>query len=94
MKRIVAAAFAALALTAFAEGKKDAGSSAGAAPQKLMIYTSMKEVLIGELKDAYVKKYPNVSVDYYSAGAGKIMAKLAAERQSGQIVAGEPRERS
>ena len=87
MKRIaIAAVAAALTLTAVAEGKKDAPAS-GAAPQKLMIYTSMKEVLIGELKAAYVKKHPNVSVDYYSAGAGKIMAKLAAERQSGQVVA-------
>ncbi len=86
MKRIaiVTVALAAIALASCAGGKKDA---AGAAPQKLMIYTSMKEVLIGDLKNAFVAKYPNISVDYYSAGAGKIMAKLAAERQSGQIVA-------
>ncbi|GAB1482600.1 ABC transporter substrate-binding protein [Treponema sp.] len=92
MKRIVALALSlsVFALVAFAEGKQDSAASsntASAGPQKLMIYTSMKEVLIGELKDAYVKKYPNIKVDYYSAGAGKIMAKLAAERQSGQIVA-------
>jgi len=55
--------------------------------EKLMVYTSMKEVLIGELRDAFVKKYPNLQFDYYSAGAGKIMAKIAAERQSGQLVA-------
>src|SRR5512145_1509713 len=53
--------------------------------EKLMVYTSMKEVLIGELRDAFTKKYPNVQFDYYSAGAGKIMAKIAAERQSGQL---------
>lgn len=88
MKRILIAALALLALAASvpAGGKADAPAS-GAAPEKLMVYTSMKEVLIGELKDAYVKKHPNVKVDYYSAGAGKIMAKLAAERQSGQVVA-------
>lgn len=88
MKRFVlAAALAAIALTAFAAGQKEAAPAGGAAPQKLMIYTSMKEVLIGELKDAFIKKHPNISVDYYSAGAGKIMAKIAAERQSGQVVA-------
>jgi iron(III) transport system substrate-binding protein len=88
MKRyVLVAALAAMSLSAFAGGGKEAAPAAGAAPQKLMIYTSMKEVLIGELKEAFVKKYPNVSVDYYSAGAGKIMAKLAAERQSGQVVA-------
>lgn len=53
--------------------------------EKLMVYTSMKEVLIGELRDAFTKKYPNIQFDYYSAGAGKIMAKIAAERQSGQL---------
>ena len=62
-------------LPAFAQGK-----------EKLMVYTSMKEVLIGELRDAFVKKHPNVQFDYYSAGAGKIMAKIAAERQSGKLV--------
>ena len=51
-----------------------------------MVYTSMKEVLIGELRDSFVKKYPNIQFDYYSAGAGKIMAKIAAERQSGKLV--------
>jgi ABC-type Fe3+ transport system, periplasmic component len=62
-------------LPVFAQGK-----------EKLMVYTSMKEVLIGELRDAFVKKHPNVQFDYYSAGAGKIMAKIAAERQSGKLV--------
>ncbi len=85
MKRtLIAAALIALTAAAFAEGNKE--SASGAPAQKLMIYTSMKEVLIGELKDAFVKKHPNISVDYYSAGAGKIMAKLAAERQSNQVV--------
>ena len=36
-----------------------------AAPkEKLMVYTSMKETLIGELRDAFVKKYPNIQFDY------------------------------
>ena len=52
--------------------------------EKLMVYTSMKEQLIGQLRDAFVKKYPNVQFDYYSAGAGKLMAKLATERQARQ----------
>jgi iron(III) transport system substrate-binding protein len=57
-----------------------------AAPKlNLMVYTSMKETLIGEIRDAFVKKYPNIQLDYYSAGAGKLMAKIAAERQSGKL---------
>ena len=54
---------------------------------KLMIYTSMKESLIGGIVTGFKEKYPDIDVDYQSAGAGKIMAKLAAERQSGHIMA-------
>jgi len=46
-----------------------------------MVYTSMKESMIGKLHDAFVKKHPDIAFDYYSAGAGKLMAKVAAERQ-------------
>jgi iron(III) transport system substrate-binding protein len=61
-------------------------TSALAAPKlKLMVYTSMKETLIGEIRDSFVKKYPKIQFDYYSAGAGKLMAKIAAERQAGKL---------
>ena len=58
-----------------------------AAAQKLFVYTSMKESLIGELKTAFAKKHPDIKLDYQSAGAGKLMAKIAAERESGKILA-------
>lgn len=58
-----------------------------AAAEKLIIYTSMKESLIGKLRDAFIKKHPAIDVDYQSAGAGKLMAKIAAERESGKIQA-------
>jgi len=61
-----------------------AGSVAFGA-EKLMVYTSMKESLIGQIRDAFVKKHPDISFDYYSAGAGKLMAKIAAERQSSKM---------
>ena len=57
------------------------------AAQKLVVYTSMKESLIGELRSAFVKKNPGIEMDYQSAGAGKLMAKIAAERESGKILA-------
>lgn len=65
------------------------GLFAGAAhaEQSLYVYTSMKESLIGELKEAFVKKHPGIKVDTQSAGAGKLMAKIAAERESGKILA-------
>lgn len=53
--------------------------------KKLMVYTSMKEVLIGKVRDQFTAAYPDIEFDYYSAGAGKLMAKIAAERQSGHI---------
>ena len=58
-----------------------------AAAQKLVIYTSMKESLIGQLRDAFLKMHPGIEIDYQSAGAGKLMAKIAAERESGKIMA-------
>lgn len=70
-------------------GPKQAGSGAGSASgkQKLVIYTSMKEALISGIVEGFKKKYPDIEVDYQSAGAGKLMAKIAAERQSGKILA-------
>jgi iron(III) transport system substrate-binding protein len=61
--------------------------AARAQQQKLYVYTSMKESLIGELKKAFAKSHPDVAMDYQSAGAGKLMAKIAAERESGKILA-------
>lgn len=62
-----------------AAGKNDAN--------KLIIYTSMKESLIKGIVEGFKQKNPGVEVDYQSAGAGKLMAKIAAERQSGKILA-------
>ena len=63
-----------------------AAAFAAAAP-KLIVYTSMKESLIGELRTAFLKKNPGLDMDHQSAGAGKLMAKIAAERESGKILA-------
>jgi iron(III) transport system substrate-binding protein len=64
------------------------GLSFGAfAEEKLYIYTSMKESMVGGLKTAFMKKYPDIKIDFQSAGAGKLMAKIAAERESGKILA-------
>lgn len=54
---------------------------------KLVIYTSMKESLIGGIVEGFKAKNPGIEVDWQSAGAGKIMAKLEAERQSGHLMA-------
>lgn len=54
---------------------------------KLVIYTSMKESLIGGIVESFKAKNPGIEVDWQSAGAGKIMAKLEVERQSGHLMA-------
>ncbi len=66
-------------------GEKTATSAP--AGKKLIIYTSMKESLISGIVEGFKKKNPGIEVDYQSAGAGKLMAKIAAEKQSGKILA-------
>ena len=77
-------------LTGCGGGDKKAAAPAGAPAaggKKLIIYTSMKESLIGGIVEGFKKANPGIEVDYQSAGAGKLMAKIAAERQSGKILA-------
>jgi iron(III) transport system substrate-binding protein len=57
------------------------------AAEKMILYTSIKESLIGAIYDAFKKKHPDVTIDYQSAGAGKLMAKIATERQAGKVLA-------
>ena len=90
----VAIAMLSLLLTACGGGPKPQGSGSGSGNQaaadngkKLVIYTSMKESLIGPIVEGFKKANPGVEVDYQSAGAGKLMAKIATERQSGKILA-------
>ncbi|MCX7779924.1 MAG: ABC transporter substrate-binding protein [Negativicutes bacterium] len=66
---------------------KAASPAPAAGGKKLIIYTSMKESLISGIVEGFKKKHPGIEVDYQSAGAGKLMAKIAAERQSGKILA-------
>ena len=80
MKRRAVISLAALALVAFL-------AAPVLAAEQLMVYTSMKESLMGAIVKAFNAKYPDVKVDYQSAGAGKLMAKIAAERESGKIMA-------
>ena len=85
MRRQPAVRAALLALSLLAVGT---APWADATPRHgLMVYTSTKDVIIGQLRDAFMRKYPEIQLDYYSAGAGKIMAKLAIERHAGRIMA-------
>ena len=88
-KRLIALLMTAMMLLTVGCGG-DTQSNADQSKQQgatLMIYTSMKESLIGGIVNGFKAKYPDINVDYQSAGAGKIMAKLDAEKQSGGIMA-------
>ena len=78
-------------MTGCSGGDKPSGDTGGTdnknAGNKLVIYTSMKESLIGGIVEGFKAKNPGIDVDWQSAGAGKIMAKLEAERQSGHLMA-------
>ncbi len=76
-----------MSLTLIAIGLGMSLSNIAAAQEKLIVYTSMKESLIGALKAKFTEKYPDVEMDYQSAGAGKLMAKIATEKESGKIMA-------
>jgi iron(III) transport system substrate-binding protein len=61
--------------------------SQASADEKMILYTSMKESLIGAIYEKFKVKHPDVTIDYQSAGAGKLMAKIATERQAGKVLA-------
>ena len=69
-------------------GEKPAvfGNPAGGG-NKLVVYTSMKESLMGDIVKGFKKKHPGIEVDYQSAGAGRLMAAIAEERRGGRILA-------
>lgn len=65
------------------------------AEMSVMLYSSMKDAQLSALQEAFTAKYPDINMDYYSAGTGKVMTKLAAEERAGNIAAdviwvGEP----
>ena len=62
---------------------------------QVMLYSSMKDSQLEALKKGFTKKYPDIRMDYYTAGTGKVMTKLSAEERAGNIAAdiiwvGEP----
>lgn len=86
---MVALLLATMVFTGCGGGDNSADTNAGnkKSANKLVIYTSMKESLIGGIVEGFKAQNPSIEVDWQSAGAGKIMAKLEAERQSGHLMA-------
>ncbi|MCL2010961.1 MAG: ABC transporter substrate-binding protein, partial [Synergistaceae bacterium] len=57
------------------------------ARETLIVYTSMKESLIGNIVEGFEKLHPDITVDHTTGGAGMLMTKIAAERETGRILA-------
>ena len=62
-------------------------TAAAYADGKVMLYSSMQEDQLMAIKQAFEAKYPDIKMDYYYAGGGKIMTKITAENQAGKIEA-------
>ncbi|MEG1632871.1 MAG: ABC transporter substrate-binding protein [Oscillospiraceae bacterium] len=62
-------------------------TKAGGYSGKVMLYCSMQEKQIQAIKKGFEAEYPDIEMNYYFAGSGKILTKLAAEVQSGDIAA-------
>lgn len=65
-------------------GNQEAASEASGT---VMLYSSMQEDQLMAVKEGFEKKYPNIKMDYYFAGTGKVITKIATEHQSGQVAA-------
>ena len=73
-----------------AEDTQAAGGDTQAASEasgNVMLYSSMQEDQLMAIKEGFEKKYPNIKMDYYFAGTGKVITKIATEHQSGQVAA-------
>ncbi|HHW73257.1 MAG TPA: ABC transporter substrate-binding protein [Firmicutes bacterium] len=56
-----------------------------AASGKVMLYSSMQEDQLLAIKKGFEAKYPDMTMEYYFAGTGRVMTKIAAEAQAGQV---------
>ena len=52
---------------------------------KIVIYTSMYEDIIDNVKEKLQKKFPNLEVEFFQGGTGTLQSKIAAEMQSKKL---------
>ena len=67
----------AISVTGCGDDKKD--------KPKVMIYTSMYEDIVDNLKKALNEKFPEYDVDFFQGGTGTLQAKVAAEISAGKL---------
>lgn len=82
---------ACLAMMAFAAGAPEAparntGAQAGSEPSgRLVVYTSQQPDMAQETVDAFMARYPNVTVEWTRNGTSALMNVLRAEIMAGQV---------
>lgn len=66
-------------------GMAAVGCAFAAPSGKVMMYSSMQEKQLIAIKQGFEKKYPEIKLEYYFAGTGKVMTKIATEAQAGHV---------
>lgn len=56
-----------------------------AASGTVMLYSSMQEDQLIAIKQGFEAKYPDIKMEYYFAGTGRVMTKIATEAQAGTV---------
>ncbi len=59
----------------------------GTAAERLTVYVSIKESLVGRLHDVFLKKYPGIILNYRAGGAGELIDVITEEQANGKILA-------
>ncbi|NMF31837.1 ABC transporter substrate-binding protein [Corynebacterium ammoniagenes] len=86
-----ATAFVLVACSEPTEGGSDAAAdSTGASGDEqvtLTVYTSEPEEKVDEINAAFMETHPDITVEVYRAGTGDLNARIASEKESGDIEA-------
>jgi iron(III) transport system substrate-binding protein len=70
-----------------AEGKKEETATMKAVGGNITLYTSVPEPIANKIQEDFQNKFPDITLDIFRSGTGAVVAKIATEKQAGQIVA-------
>ncbi len=78
-----------LAACGSSSGQTDSSSASGSGHDditgKIMIYTSMYDDIIANMKTELKNEFPNLDVEFFQGGTGTLQSKVAAEKESGKL---------
>ncbi len=86
MKKFIAVLLAVTMMFSFVGcSNKPSGGDDDGPKGNVMIYSSMAESVLVALQERFEELYPNVHLDFYQAGSGKVSTKLTTELQAGAV---------